>query len=351
MLVTAVNFELSHVDVPSVSFELTRQARAADLGRFDEKDWAFQLNRERFADPSPDSIDQAAEGNPGLAQVVYHEARHAEQYFRIARVKAGMKWKANVIAESFGIPERVTKEAARHPLKGEGPEVQEAESWEASIYGGRAEESAKIEKRRARSRNGCSRRGPSRRSSSRTRRRPRRTRNGRPTPSTASRSSSTRRGRSTSSCPRKRMPGRSAAGWSPRSARRSTRAAWSRGGAARGDGRRPRARDRRLVRRQRRATRTGSRAPCSATPASSRATTCRAGRSSASRSRVLQPGPVGRPLPRRVEPGGLPRPARRVPAPDRGRGAAPAGVGLRALPARGRSTRSSAPATGRARSS
>jgi len=147
MLVSAVNFELSHVDVPDVSFELTDKLEPRTYGRFHEQDWALQLNRARFADPSSDSIDQAAEGDPGLAQVVYHEARHAEQYFRIARVKAGMKWKANTISDSFGMPERVTKEAARHPLKGDGPEVQEAESWEASIYGGRAEESAKIEKR------------------------------------------------------------------------------------------------------------------------------------------------------------------------------------------------------------
>jgi hypothetical protein len=219
MLVSAVNFELSHVDVPGRSFELTDKLEPRTYGRFHEQDWALQLNRARFADPSSDSIDQAAEGDPGLAQVVYHEARHAEQYFRIARVKAGMKWKANTISDSFGMPERVTKEAARHPLKGDGPEVQEAESWEASIYGGRAEESAKIEKRTARSRNSCSRRGPIRRSSSRIRGRPRRTRNGRPTSSTGSRSSSTRRARSTSSCPRKRMRGRSAGGWSRRSAR------------------------------------------------------------------------------------------------------------------------------------
>ena len=76
MLVTAVNFELSHVDVPSATFELSDKLAPQTGGEFvaNEKDWAFQLNRAMFSDPSPDAIDQESEGSPGLAQIVYHEA-------------------------------------------------------------------------------------------------------------------------------------------------------------------------------------------------------------------------------------------------------------------------------------
>ena len=147
MLVTAVNFELAHVDVPSTTFELSDKLPPLNSGEFvaNEKDWTFLLNKAMFTDPSPDSIDQQGEGSPGLAQTVYHEGRHAEQWFRMARLKAGSKWKAKVIADWLSIPVPIAKEAVRHPLKGDGPEAREAEAWIASISGGAGEKNAKAE--------------------------------------------------------------------------------------------------------------------------------------------------------------------------------------------------------------
>lgn len=145
VLVTAVNFELAHVDVPSTDFDLNDKLERETYGQFvaNEKDWTFHLNRAKFSEPSPDAIDQQSEGNPGIAQVVYHEARHAEQHFRIARLKAGMKWKANAIADWLSIPTRIAKEAVKHPLKGDGPEAREAEAWVGSLSGRQGEENAK----------------------------------------------------------------------------------------------------------------------------------------------------------------------------------------------------------------
>jgi hypothetical protein len=147
MLVTAVNFELAHIDVPSTTFELSDKLPPLNAGEFvaNKKDWTFLLNKAMFSDPSPDSIDQQGEGSPGLAQVVYHEGRHAEQHFRMARLKAGMKWKAKVIADWLSIPVPIAKEAAKHPLKGDGPEAREAEDWLASISGGAGERNANAE--------------------------------------------------------------------------------------------------------------------------------------------------------------------------------------------------------------
>jgi hypothetical protein len=147
MLVTAVNFELAHVDVPSATFELSDKLQPQTAGEFvadkDKDDWAFLLNRTQFRAPSPDAIDQQGEGNPGLAQIVYHEGRHAEQTFRVARLKAGMKWKAKVIADWLSIPARIAKEAVKHPLKGDGPEAREAEAWLGGKTGSQGEETAK----------------------------------------------------------------------------------------------------------------------------------------------------------------------------------------------------------------
>jgi hypothetical protein len=147
MLVTTVNFELSHVDVPSATFELSDKLQPQTAGEFvankDQDEWAFLLNKTQFSDPSPDAIDQQGEGSPGLAQTVYHEGRHAEQWFRIARMKAGMKWKAKIIADWLGIPARIAKEAVKHPLKADGPETREAEAWLGGETGSRGEGTAK----------------------------------------------------------------------------------------------------------------------------------------------------------------------------------------------------------------
>ena len=101
-------------------------------------------------------------------------------------------------------------------------------------------------------------------------------------------------------------------------------------GAPRGHGRRPRARDRRLVRRQR------ARRVVGHERRARRVLHLRGRRGRLPRARLharsARAGHVRRPLPPGVEPGGLPRARRGVPAVDRGRGTAAACLGLRALP-------------------
>src|SRR5581483_9181407 len=125
----------------------------------------------------------------------------------------------------------------------------------------------------------------------------------------------------------------------------STSRAWKaddRGGSTEGDRERPRARDRGLVRRQRRRRRlVPERRLRRHVPVRGHR---RRTRSAIRGVRDQHPRRLARSaelhVPRRGRAGGLPRPLRRVPAPGRGRGAAPAGVGLRPLPevdgARGR---------------
>ena len=54
-----------------------------------------------------------------------------------------MKWKANVIADWLSMPADIAKEAVRHPLKADGPEAREAETWLAGETGAQGEGTAK----------------------------------------------------------------------------------------------------------------------------------------------------------------------------------------------------------------
>ncbi len=132
-LVTAVNFELSHFDVPKVAFVL--KDLGDDNGQLDFATWTLELNSERFKKGTPEAADL-----PGVARTVYHESRHADQWFRMARLQAGLKMKADDIEDKLGIPSSVVKEAVKNPLKGDGPEAQEAKAWFESVYGSKADD-------------------------------------------------------------------------------------------------------------------------------------------------------------------------------------------------------------------
>jgi hypothetical protein len=86
-----------------------------------------------------------------LVDVVYHESRHAEQNFRMARVKAGEGKTATEIAADLFMPADVAAAAVKRPLKAQSKtskffhskdynerhakKLSEADEWYQSIYG------------------------------------------------------------------------------------------------------------------------------------------------------------------------------------------------------------------------
>jgi len=101
---------------------------------FNPANWEISLKIE-FLMQSIGSVNSFAEkekmGN--LLNSVYHEARHSEQVFLVARYLAASH-KPVYILNSLGIPERVALEASKHPL---GPfktkKVDKAKSWETDL--------------------------------------------------------------------------------------------------------------------------------------------------------------------------------------------------------------------------
>jgi hypothetical protein len=111
-------------------------------GKFDVGSWGININRETLTDPQLSSKEAAA-----LASTLYHEMRHAEQYFRMAQLLAshppdGKSRTAQQIerqlrimpgpATSTIIPSAIAS-VQTQPLT--ATQIQQATAWYESIYG------------------------------------------------------------------------------------------------------------------------------------------------------------------------------------------------------------------------
>lgn len=115
-------------------------------GQFDFTTWTLDidttiLNKDAVSD------DEAND----LVDTIYHEARHSEQWFRMACLRAGEGRTESQIATELFIPANIAKEAANHPLKPlskfsqffltkeqnklHDKKIREAKEWYKSVYG------------------------------------------------------------------------------------------------------------------------------------------------------------------------------------------------------------------------
>src|SRR5262245_59034501 len=68
------------------------------IGEFDHETWSIAINFSKF--PSDNLLDKASE----LVNTIYHETRHAEQYFRVARLLASQGKNEDEIFIELGTP-------------------------------------------------------------------------------------------------------------------------------------------------------------------------------------------------------------------------------------------------------
>lgn len=100
------------------------------LGQFDFATWSLEIGRPAFAQDTI-SAEEAADA----ADTVYHEARHAEQWFRMAQYLAGQGKDADFIANHMGIPPEQAAAAVADPLTKGSMEYLIADGWYQSVYG------------------------------------------------------------------------------------------------------------------------------------------------------------------------------------------------------------------------
>lgn len=100
------------------------------LGNFGYSTWKININQRLVSRPNL-TTDQANE----IANTFYHEGRHCDQWFRMARLRAGQGQSAADIAHAMGIPNNVAASAAASPLQAGSAEATEAQEWWDSVYG------------------------------------------------------------------------------------------------------------------------------------------------------------------------------------------------------------------------
>ncbi len=127
-LATAANAELSAVGVPETANEL--EDLGHQNGHLSFTTWTLTLGEQVFSEPTIDDAKAAA-----VADTVYHESRHAEQWHRMARHMAGTGQEAAAIARAMAIPARIATDAAANPISGDSTEANEAEAWYENVYG------------------------------------------------------------------------------------------------------------------------------------------------------------------------------------------------------------------------
>ncbi len=99
-------------------------------GSFHFPTWEMRIGREALTPPTL-SADEAKE----IADTLYHEARHSEQWYRMAQLRAGQHLSARAITTELGIPSTVAAAAFADPLDPASVQGLVAQGWWDSVYG------------------------------------------------------------------------------------------------------------------------------------------------------------------------------------------------------------------------
>ena len=131
----AINVELGELGIPDVKV-VTSKVDIPALGQFFAEDWTVVLNPKHFSYHGATTMGELTADEAGvIASTVAHEARHAEQHFRMARLDAA----EGKDPAASGLDEDAAKAAADMPLDlrdaRNAKAVKEARAWRSSRYG------------------------------------------------------------------------------------------------------------------------------------------------------------------------------------------------------------------------
>ncbi len=132
----AANTELNALGIPDVKVHVKNVGAGGAAAIFDHEGWAMFINPDTFTN-RPEEVhslgDLTADEAAIIAMTVYHEARHGEQHFRIARLEAGRGEEIDPMMD-----QDAAAAAAADPLKARGAdalELREARDWYSVEYG------------------------------------------------------------------------------------------------------------------------------------------------------------------------------------------------------------------------
>jgi hypothetical protein len=130
-LQAAINKQLGKSGVPTVGVSASPLGGGRS-GQFDFRGWTLEVDGGLMNKPALDSA-----GARALADTLYHEGRHAEQWWGMVRTQAGAKPAptAAQISSSTGVPASVATAAVRAPLSGRSPAATFGSAMNRSVYG------------------------------------------------------------------------------------------------------------------------------------------------------------------------------------------------------------------------
>ena len=104
-----------------------------DWGQFDFATWSISLDNALFSKAVLTNDDIT-----NMMTTIYHEARHAEQWYRMAQMRAGEGASAATISGAMGIQEKIAQEAFKNPILKGSMEALVAKGWDDSVYGSKS---------------------------------------------------------------------------------------------------------------------------------------------------------------------------------------------------------------------
>jgi len=128
-LLDAVNVRLVNADVRALKFNFVDLDGCA-VGQLNIAHWGMDLLRGSFDRPAV-TDEQARD----VANTVYHEARHGQQWFQMARYLAGQNFSVGAIRATLGMDKDAAKEAHDKKLLPGSVEAVIAQNWYESFYG------------------------------------------------------------------------------------------------------------------------------------------------------------------------------------------------------------------------
>jgi hypothetical protein len=109
-MVAAANAALASEGVPPSTLDPT--GTQSDDASFDSQSWKLQVTPGDYDDSRMIDPANAAEA----ANVVYHESRHTEQSYDMARMRAGLGDTSAQLSSTMHIPAGVAEQAAANPM-------------------------------------------------------------------------------------------------------------------------------------------------------------------------------------------------------------------------------------------
>jgi len=130
-LVAKVNEYLANAGVPPCAAIIS--GAAGNLGQFEFATWSLDIGRPAFTAAAPTEAQKA-----DMADTIYHESRHAEQWFNMAQLQASQNKNTAQLSRDMGIPVNIAALAVASPLQDGSVNAMIAQGWNDSVYGPRA---------------------------------------------------------------------------------------------------------------------------------------------------------------------------------------------------------------------